>query len=78
MPRYSIGKQMLSKRLLDFLSDFDFDITHIPGVSNTAADALSRYLFAQFNEVLTIEVDPKVTSRIKEAYKDDSFFSNHR
>ncbi|KAH3677175.1 hypothetical protein WICMUC_001756 [Wickerhamomyces mucosus] len=29
-------------RWLDFLSEFDFTIKHIPGVSNSAADALSR------------------------------------
>ena len=68
---------MLSKRQLrwlDFLANFDFDIRHIPGISNTAADALSRYPFAQVNEVLTVEIDPKIISRIKEAYKDDKFF----
>ena len=70
---------MLSKRQLrwlDFLSQFDFDIRHIPGITNTAADALSRYSFAQVNEVLTIEVDPRLIQRIKETYKDDSFFAS--
>ena len=71
-------QRMLSKRQLrwiEFLSEFDFDIRHIPGVSNTAADALSRYPFAQVNEVLTVEISPKVIQRIKEAYKDDPFFA---
>jgi transposase InsO family protein len=63
-------------RWLDFLSNFDFDITHIPGITNTAADALSRYPFAQVNQVLAIEVDPKIIDRIKEAYKDDPFFES--
>ena len=71
-------QRMLSRRQLrwlEFLSDFDFDIKHIPGVTNTAADALSRYPFAQLNEVLTVEVDPKVIRRIKEAYRSDPFFA---
>lgn len=71
-------QRTLSKRQLrwmEFLSEFDFDIKHIPGVTNTAADALSRYPFAQVNEVLTVEIDLKVIRKIKEAYKDDSFFS---
>ena len=62
-------------RWLDFLANFDFDITHIPGISNTAADALSRYPFAQLNVILTVQIDPEVIERIKEAYKDDSFFA---
>ena len=71
-------QRQLSKRQLrwlEFLSEFDFDIKHIPGISNTAADALSRYPFAQVNEVLTVEISPQVIQRIKEAYKNDSFFS---
>ena len=70
-------QRMLSRRQLrwlDFLANFDFDITHIPGITNTAADALSRYPFAQVNEVLAVEVDPRVINKIKEAYKDDPFF----
>ena len=69
---------MLSKRQLrwlEFLSDFDFDIWHLPSVMNTAVDALFRYPFAQANEVLTIEIDPKVIRWIKEAYKNDHFFA---
>ena len=70
-------QRTLSKRQLrwiEFLSEFDFDIKHIPGVSNTAADALSRYPFAQVNEVLTVEISPAVIQRIKQAYQDDPFF----
>ena len=69
---------MLSKRQLrwlDLLSEFDFDIQHIPSITNTAADALSWYPFAQVNEVLIIEVDSKVLQKIKETYKDDPFFA---
>ena len=69
---------MLSKRQirwLEFLSEFDFNIQHIPSISNTAADVLSRYPFTQVNEILTVEIDPKVIRRIKEAYKNDSFFA---
>ena len=33
----------------EFLTRFDTDIHHIPGVTNSAADALFRYLYAQQN-----------------------------
>ena len=71
-------QRTLSKRQLrwiKFLSEFDFDIKHIPRVSNTAADALSRYPFAQVNEVLTVEISPAMIRRIKEAYQNDAFFT---
>jgi transposase InsO family protein len=75
--RHWKAQRVMSKRQLrwlDFLAEFDFDITHIPGISNTAADALSRYPFAQVNEIFAVEIDPKVIDRIQKAYKDDSFF----
>ena len=34
-------------RCNEFLTRFDTDIHHIPGVTNSAADALSRYPYAQ-------------------------------
>ena len=77
--RHWRSQRLLSRRQLrwlDFLANFDFDIAHIPGISNTAADALSRYPFAQesVNEILTIEIDPQITTRIIKAYKEDTLF----
>ena len=70
-------QRMLSRRQLrwlDFLAEFDFDIRHIPGITNTAADALSRYPFAQVNAVFTVELDAEILNQIKDGYKDDAFF----
>lgn len=41
---FSSQKRVSDKlsRWLDFLSEFDFEIEHIPGIDNTAADGLSR------------------------------------
>ena len=39
-----------------------------------AADALSRYPFAQVNTVLDISVSHTIIERITNAYKEDPFF----
>jgi RNase H-like domain found in reverse transcriptase/Reverse transcriptase (RNA-dependent DNA polymerase) len=80
--RYWKTQRDLSKRQirwLDFLCDFDFDIRHIPGITNTAADALSCYPYAQqqkeeLNSVTTIEIDATVKQKITDAYLKDTFF----
>jgi hypothetical protein len=64
-------------RWLDFLSNFDFDIKYIPGITNKAADALSRYPHAQISQTnaLTMSTsDPKIREDIRKSYYQDNFF----
>jgi RNase H-like domain found in reverse transcriptase/Reverse transcriptase (RNA-dependent DNA polymerase)/Integrase zinc binding domain/Chromo (CHRromatin Organisation MOdifier) domain/Retrotransposon gag protein/Integrase core domain len=64
-------------RWLNFLCDFDFDIQYIPGITNTTADALSRYPMAQSSAVAALsytEIDPEFVQRLKDAYETDGFF----
>ena len=69
-------------RWLDFLCDFNFDVKYIPGITNTAADALSCYPYAQnqpqepeqINAVITIEIDSSVKQKIRKGYEKDTFF----
>jgi len=70
------------------LTRFDTDIHHIPGISNSAADALSRCPYAQdpekssANEPITpfinttsiVEFDKNVLASIAKHYEDDGFF----
>jgi len=70
------------------LTRFDTDIHHIPGISNSAADTLSRYPYAQdpekssANEPITpfinatsiVEFDKNVLASIAKHYEDDGFF----
>ena len=70
------------------LSRFDADIHHIPGITNSAADALSRYPYVQPTEarstctlpdpstcaISMVEFDHTILDDVREAYEDDKFF----
>ena len=59
------------------LSRFDFDIHHIPGIANSAADALSRYPYTQLGTVsaiTSIAIDAAILQSVKKAYVDDKLF----
>ena len=62
------------------LSHFNANIHHIPGISNSAADALSRYPYVQPSEDLSacavsiVEFDGTILKDIRRAYKDDRLF----
>ena len=64
----------------EVLSRFDAEIRHIPGITNSAADALSRYPYVQSKEDLsvcaisTVEFDETILGDVKKCYKDDSLF----
>src|SRR5450759_395328 len=70
--RYFNSKPRLSPKEMRwqmFLADFDFEVRHIAGKTNTAADALSRKEQLRANSLLVLETTwPKVLS---EAYEDD-------
>ena len=68
------------------LTRFDTDIRHIPGISNSAADALSRYPYAQdpkqssshdpisayLNATSVIEFDKAILKSVRDHYGEDS------
>jgi hypothetical protein len=70
------------------LTRFDTDICHIPGISNSAADALSRYPYAQAHELTSnydpisayidatsiVEFDEVILASVRDHYKNDTFF----
>ena len=60
------------------LSRFDAQIQHIPGISNSAADALSRYPYVQqskeINAISLVEFDSEILHSVHKSYSDDSLF----
>ena len=68
------------------MTRFDTDIRHIPGISNSAADALSRYPYAQdpkqssshdpisayLNATSVIEFDEAILKSVQDHYGKDS------
>ena len=62
------------------LSRFDADIHHISGITNSAADVLSRYPYVQSQEdistcaVSLVEFDTDVLKSVKNSYANDSLF----
>ncbi|SGY57336.1 BQ5605_C006g04258 [Microbotryum silenes-dioicae] len=77
----AVTQENLSKwqaRWIERLTDYDFDITYIPGGENTVADAMSRYSFPQgqadlIQAVVTMEVDTQLRRRVVEGYEADPF-----
>ena len=64
----------------EVLSRFDAKIRHIPGITNSAADALSRYPYVQSSDDLSVcaisivEFDSTILNDVKNSYKDDRLF----
>jgi hypothetical protein len=59
----------------EFLSRFDTDIQHIPGITNSTADALSRYPYVQvtespgdINAISIIEFNDEILESVKAGY----------
>lgn len=77
--RYLQSKPKLSprqQRWLDIFQQYDFEIRHIKGISNSAADALSRRPDLEF-KFLSGE-QPELRARIMEAQKKDKFCEEMR
>jgi hypothetical protein len=60
------------------MSQFDYDIKYIPSISNSAADALSRYPYiqAETSAVNTIAFEPAILDKVRQSYTFDTFFSS--
>ena len=64
----------------EILSQFDAEIRHIPGITNSAADALSRYPYVQAHEapsvcaISIVEFDTDILGSIRDAHADDNLF----
>jgi RNase H-like domain found in reverse transcriptase/Reverse transcriptase (RNA-dependent DNA polymerase)/Integrase zinc binding domain/Chromo (CHRromatin Organisation MOdifier) domain/Retroviral aspartyl protease/Zinc knuckle len=64
----------------EVLSRFDAEIHHIPGITNSAADALSRYPYVQSPDDLSacaisiVEFDSEILKSVQKSYVDDKFF----
>jgi hypothetical protein len=61
----------------EYLSRFDTDIHHILGISNSTADALSRYPYVQnsaINAVSIMEFNDEVLESVRQGYTQDSLF----
>lgn len=78
-------KNLRQSRWKQLLADYDFEIQHVPGIVNQAADALSRYPYALLaeNQIKAIcneiSFQPTTSDQIealKLAYKEDTVF-NH-
>src|SRR5580704_13756799 len=48
----------------ELLSKFDMDIRYIPGISNSAADALSRYPYVQRNIAIVMDLGLSGSKRV--------------
>ena len=64
------------------LTRFDTQILHIPGISNSAADALSRYPYVQTKEeetslstVSLVKFDPDILQSVCASYPKDKLFA---
>jgi hypothetical protein len=63
------------------LSQFNAEIRHIPGITNSAADALSCYPYVQTHDevpiaaISQVEFDSSILASIKKSYPDDKLFA---
>jgi Reverse transcriptase (RNA-dependent DNA polymerase)/RNase H-like domain found in reverse transcriptase/Integrase zinc binding domain/Retroviral aspartyl protease len=87
LTRFKTQKDLSPRQIRwnETFSRYDTDIHHTPGITNSAADALSRYPFVQgkppeapFDQIYavsTVEFNTSILESVKAAYKDDSRFS---